>query len=667
MAGASDPAGFFEQEWARFWAGWDKLSPEQQAAEELKRVKARARAGQQNTVSLPGWDSVVHITPRLVPTAAQRDEYYRARRERRAPNLPADVINAIEARRASAQRIATSAAPPYAQAWGQMLTALDNVQDFTTTVATLGRLALWPSIRALDAALPRFAAEGWARSVFGATPQAAERIAQLAAREAATAAYLEARAASLAEYALAARAGLERSSLLAAGREAAELAAGAAARAAYRSALTRAGAGIGSRLLGRLIPGLGWILLAADLINLLSYLGIAGMAGYGVACFGPGKGLAGLAAPLIMRGTGLLGPCGIREKVTAIGELNPFSMTRTAARQARLARATPSLGNLLEVLQTTDQFWGVGLSFGAIVGAFTEGAYAAELQARGERASLQQGPTGLGTAGVITGVVALQTRSKALGAIAAGSLLADVVGRTATAPLRKKVDAAKILQNAPPINGTQETFTEYEHLEALVNYAHALDLIATDLHGLPWQDYLAERLPASLAPPEYWDPLTLEIIRETDPELTSVGRWPLEGAPRVIDSTELVHWGGTHCARAMRDFLEPRRDTAVGMFAGGLYNMLTEKIWAMLEPGPRFLTPRWTPDYKALLALGETARLVNLNTPDANLWAWWQDMRELADKNALGELDPDTLDSVAARHQIELIRVEEPFVRQALH
>jgi hypothetical protein len=209
-------------------------SPEQQLELELQRARARAKGGQVNTVSLPGWDSVVHLAPRYQPTAGDRREYWNALRAGRPAQLSGEAIDAIETRRATAQRIASSATPGYAQAWGQMLTALDNVQDFTTTVALLGRMALWPAISALDAALPRFAEAGWARSVFGATPAAAEQLAATAARQAAADAYLAARAATLAEYAAAATAGLERSALLAAGREAAEAAAAAAARAAYR-------------------------------------------------------------------------------------------------------------------------------------------------------------------------------------------------------------------------------------------------------------------------------------------------------------------------------------------------------------------------------------------------------------------------------------------------
>lgn len=123
MARPTSVAGFFEQEWARFWEGYDNLSPDAQLAESLKRAKARAKTGQQNTVSIPGWEDVVHLTPRYEPTTQDRAEYWAARRERRPANLTAEARDAIEARIAIAQRIASSSAPPYANAWAQMLTA----------------------------------------------------------------------------------------------------------------------------------------------------------------------------------------------------------------------------------------------------------------------------------------------------------------------------------------------------------------------------------------------------------------------------------------------------------------------------------------------------------------------------------------------------------------
>ena len=104
MAQPDGIGGFFADEWARFFQGLANLSPEAQQAELAKRAAARARSGQPNTVSLPGWDDVIHLAPRVEPTTAQRTEYYAARRENRAPNIPADVGAEIARRRDVAQR-----------------------------------------------------------------------------------------------------------------------------------------------------------------------------------------------------------------------------------------------------------------------------------------------------------------------------------------------------------------------------------------------------------------------------------------------------------------------------------------------------------------------------------------------------------------------------------
>jgi len=667
MAVKDDVAGLFEQEWQRFWQGWDALTPEQQELESARRARSRARSGLPNTVSLPGWDDVIHLTPRPTITEADRREYFAAQRERRPSQLAPETAAEIGRRRERAARMASSAAPVYSSAFGQMLTALDNIQDFTTTVATLGRLAIWPAIRALDALTPRFVEAGALRSLFGATPEATRQLARLASEEAASAAYRAERALGLRALEAAAAAGLERSALNLASREAAELAAAAAGRLAFERVLKGAARGIGSRLLGFVIPGLGWVLLAGDLFNLLAWLGTTGMIGYAGACYGRNAALAAGAFPQLTRGLPGLRPCGIKGQASMLGDLNPFAAEKRLGRRAKMARATPSLGNLLEVFQTTDQLYGQGLSFGAIVGAFTEGAYAAELNSRGVPVQVVAPRGTLGVVGVGTGVVALQTKSKALGAFAAGSLLADLVGRTATAPLREKHKAAQVLQNGAAVAGTQETFTEVEHVEAMVNYLVALDLVAADLAGVAWQDFLAAELPVTMAPPVYHDPVTLDLIRELDPELDTLGRWPMPGRPRVVDSSTLAEHFAREIPPALRNFLAPRRDGPVAMFAGGLVNLTTDRVWTMLEGDSRAVESRWAPEYQVLNALGESSRLPNVAVGETALWAWWQDLLELVAQRGDGQLLGEDFDRTAARRGVPLFLVEQPLLHTPLN
>lgn len=666
MAATNPVAGLFEQEWARFWQGWEALSPEEQEIEAARRARSRSRSGLPNTVSLPGWDDVIHLTPRPTITDAERREYYAAFREKRPSTLAPEITAEIDRRRERGARAAASSAPPYSAAFGQMLTALDNVQDFTTTVATLGRVALWPAIRALDAVTPRFTEAGALRTIFGATPAATQQLARLASQEAAALAFRTTLNESLVGRLAAAASGVEAVSLRIAAREAAEAAAIVAGREAFARVAGRAGLGIAARTLGRLIPGLGWVLLAGDLFNLLAWLGTAGMVGYALTCFGPRAALAAGTFPALTRGLPGLRPCGIKGNVAALADHNPFAMERRLDRRATMSRATPGLGNLLEVFQTTDQLFGVGISFGAIVGAFTEGAYGAELATRGESVQTIAPRGTLGTVGVATGIAALQTRSKALGAAAAGALLFDVVGRTATAPLREKVKASQVLQNGPVITGTQDTFDEVEHVEALVNYVVALDLIASDLKGIPWQEFLAAALPVDLAPPVYHDPLTLDIIRELDPGLETLGRWPMPGAPAVIDSSALVEHFSREIPAALRNFLAPRRDGPVAMFYGGLVNLITDRLWAMLEGDDRVVRHRWSREWKVLNALGEASRLPNVAVGEEALWRWWLDLLELVDRRGDGQLLGEDFDRIAAVHGVPLFLVEQPLLHTPL-
>jgi len=96
------------------------------------------------------------------------------------------------------------------------------------------------------------------------------------------------------------------------------------------------------RLLGRLVPGLGWVLLGADILNALNLMAWASFAGKG----------------------------GKRRAEDWAGK-NPFHAKSKAARALRLKKTIPTFGEYLEILQTTDQLFGVGLCLGGLMGLVT--------------------------------------------------------------------------------------------------------------------------------------------------------------------------------------------------------------------------------------------------------------------------------------------------------
>lgn len=92
-------------------------------------------------------------------------------------------------------------------------------------------------------------------------------------------------------------------------------------------------------LFPRLVPYLGWALLAGDIIDLLNVFSILKYAG------GEGK-----------------------RKVSEMSKMNPFGETAKLARAKRLARNVPGLGELFEVVQTTSNLFGIGVELGPLIG-----------------------------------------------------------------------------------------------------------------------------------------------------------------------------------------------------------------------------------------------------------------------------------------------------------
>ncbi len=109
------------------------------------------------------------------------------------------------------------------------------------------------------------------------------------------------------------------------------------------SVLGKLAAKIAPRLLGKMIPGVGWVLLGSDIlnaVNLVSWVSFAAKGG--------------------------------KRKIEGLAERNPFHAKAAANRAFKIKRAVPTVGEVLEILQTTDQLFGVGLCLGGLMGMVTD-------------------------------------------------------------------------------------------------------------------------------------------------------------------------------------------------------------------------------------------------------------------------------------------------------
>lgn len=152
---------FFGEEYERFMRALNELS----GAEQARRQRDLARRGitgeTPREISIPQWDDVLHVRSRVPLSPEDRDEWRASRREGRAPELPDDVLTELARRENRIESMRRSAQPEYAQSWGSMMTALDNVQDFLASVSVGARVVTKVGAKVGVRALPGV---GWVKN-----------------------------------------------------------------------------------------------------------------------------------------------------------------------------------------------------------------------------------------------------------------------------------------------------------------------------------------------------------------------------------------------------------------------------------------------------------------------------------------------------------------------
>jgi hypothetical protein len=109
------------------------------------------------------------------------------------------------------------------------------------------------------------------------------------------------------------------------------------------SVFGRLGSYATKKLWQREIPGVGWVMLGADILNFFNMISWATFAASG------GK-----------------------RKLEDLAERNPFHKKAKARRATKLKRTWPAFGEALEIAQTCDQLFGYGLCLGGILGMITD-------------------------------------------------------------------------------------------------------------------------------------------------------------------------------------------------------------------------------------------------------------------------------------------------------
>jgi hypothetical protein len=491
---------FFGEEWERLKEGIAGLDPITSHAEALLTGQRMADPAAPKTITIPGWDQVVKLGPRIPIPPGSMGEYYKAKKENRYPNLDPAVLAAVEQLVLTREAHQSSSIPAWAQSWGQIMTALDNVQDFASTVATIGRLGIW--------AAPKLGA--------------------------------------------------------------------------------------------RAVPVVGWIVLAADVLNAIGFLGMIAMPLYALLCNGPREALvAGIPAALLKSAL-------CREAWT-MARLNPLSRAGRSAAKLRALGKLPGIGNLIEVAQTTDNLFGYGLSIGALYGTAMETIFALARE---------------------TPLKNTELNTKLL----TNSIGGDYIARARAQRARESavyLKAAGITITAPAIAGKTDLFTDGDHLLHLAVQLAALSLVYEFFDGLDHPALMAELLPgmwdAPAAVPSWWN----ELDPRVTPEQAGIGHWWIDGTPRALPGAQLIPALAEPVTRAVKHYLLPRRGRVDSTFYGAAVNQLTDNWWYLIGEGEDSIRWRLEPDFLILSTLAVEGLLLRQNEALDRVWKFWTSARAL--------------------------------------
>lgn len=588
-------------EYERFTKGLDTLSDGGQRAARAAAARIRPSDPAVRTITVPGWDDVVHLTPRPTITPEMREAHYAARRRGAASPLDPILVEEINRRAQRAQSIRTSTTPEYAKAYGQVMTAIDNVQDLLTTVTTTGRFALQGGARLIDALAPGGTLLQQEAARAGAARVA---LAEFAAREAAG------------EFVT-----------RAAAREAAVL-------AGERAAL-RVGLGLGARTIGRLVPILGPILLAADILKLLTYLGLLMFPAYAAMCAGVGAGLSAAALPAAQA---MLGKRAGKRKVGQLGKLNPFSMKARLDRSNTLRSWRPSIYNLMEVAQTTDALFGVGVSFGGLVGLVSEAAFSTEAARRGQ-------------------LVRVDTSAAVQSFHRAWQQELKQVGDAELTDLRA---AAGVLAHAPALDRVQEVFTLQEHLDFLAAQCAAWSILRPWIASPQMDDAANAALDHWWAPPAPMYAETRAILAAELGEAAGFARWPLYGAPDRIRGDALLGAAVAEIPTALRQLIDNHPEEPATALVGAFVSQITDRAGILMTGSADGFALAWEPAWSLTEALAFAGRVPVIGADEGPVLAFWQQALDLQERTGSKLLPAEAFDALAAQAGVVLARVDAP-------
>jgi hypothetical protein len=412
-------------------------------------------------------------------------------------------------------------------------------------------------------------------------------------------------------------------------------------------------AAIAARVGARFLPVIGWTLLAADILNLITRLGVWAGPFYGLACGGPRDGLAAAAVPFMaagfFRGLGRILPRRMGVPALRASKGNKASLGRTAARMpgGRFARPgaggrygplSVSFADAITAAQVGADMAGYGVSLGGIIGAMSDTAF-----------STSRGG-GLSAPGLRSPKVNHDYLE----------LIGPRLRGLSDAALWHRQLAARTLATVPLLLAEPEIIGDELYILSWIAAYTAIEPVQWDQQGLPWRELVANAKGAHWFGWPVRDAGSRETVQLYGQNPDALNPWPLRGAPLEITPAHYLDELAPKIARGLERWTMAAPEDPLRAFVAELTGAYTERAWCWLEGGQH--SPEWklSPDVGVLESLLRANVWPVMSDPPERLVAAWIESRELLRQEERGWLTLDELDAIWTRQDVPLLRLLPP-------
>ncbi len=535
--------------------------------------------GAPTTVSVPGIFDVVKVG---VPD----------------PTDPAVIAN----RRAVFQAIRSSPEPEYAAAFGEIMTAIDNVRDVLALGMIAGRITL-----AVSGAAEVLASGG--SIVLGRLVLAGVLVAP----------------------------------------EAPLLAVGVGELGAV-GALTAVGS--------VLLPVLAVVTAAFLVAEIAHWMAGFAIVGYAGLCRGPAEA-AFAAIPALIWGRGLKG------NVSKLSRMNPWSVAHEV-REVRAGNVATFVGReYVEAGRATAVLWGHGWLLGAIVGGLTAGAFALQRISNGDAVKWDatrfnvipqaSEEAKLGFWRALGPTLQDAVRSKLGRSPIPGSNIA----------LRAAQAAAECLWSLPNLFWAIDRMRPIDFVQVLSANLLALDILQPYLYGRDWLGFATYLKNDGLPAPDIWAPWTQTYVRENGGDPGQRQAWALPGAPTFLHIDQIDGAFTAAVDQKLQAWFTKYDGWIEAGLCGALLDAIVQRLYFMVTEHPDGLRQSAVGYWKVLFSLAESNRQVLATYGDAVVTAFFEAALAQMTREARNSLIPRELDALAASVGMRLLVIEPPHVAAA--